>query len=159
SKWKGMSGRTYSSQYRTLAMAFTKAGCAQSRVGHLLARVGKVFGISICRTMSRRTVGRVITEAGIKVCIQLGHELARAKALCLSSDGTSNKNIKYEARHITYKAPTYTTNPDAPQELPSTRLVEVDHALDHTAKTQFAGWDVVNSKIVEAYNNSPLARR
>lgn len=79
SKWSGMKGRTYNSQYRTLAMAFSKAGCAQSRIGPLLTRVGKVFGVSIRRSMCRRTVGRVITEAGIKVLIQLGHELARAK--------------------------------------------------------------------------------
>lgn len=79
SKWNGMKGRAYNSQYRTLVMAFTKAGCAQSRVGPLLSRVGKVLGVSIKRTMGRRTVGRVITEAGVKVRIQLGHELARAK--------------------------------------------------------------------------------
>lgn len=79
SKWSGMKGRMFNSQYRTLAMAFTKAGCAQSRIGSLLARVGKVFGVNIKHSMSRRTVGRVITEAGIKVRIQLGHEMARAK--------------------------------------------------------------------------------
>ncbi|KAJ7927083.1 hypothetical protein B0H13DRAFT_2312862 [Mycena leptocephala] len=97
--------------------------------------------------MGRRTVGRVITEAGVKVSI------------CLSSDGTSNRNIKYEARHITYKSPTYTTDPNAPQEVFSTRLVEVDHALDHTAQTQYEGWDVANDKIIDTYINSPLARR
>ncbi|KAF7334122.1 hypothetical protein MVEN_02318000 [Mycena venus] len=159
SRWSGMNRHAYSSQSRSLAMAFVKAGCAQSRIGPLLSRVGKVFGISIRRSMSRRTVGRIITEAGVKVRLQLGHELARAKAICLSSDGTSNRNIKYEARHITYKAPTYDTNPDAPQEAAATRLVEVDHALDHTAQTQYEGWDVANQRIVDTYNNSPLARR
>jgi hypothetical protein len=71
--------------------------------------------------MHRRTVGRAITEAGIKVRLQLGHEMVRAKggavirtllyffffdivgfqAVCLSSDGTSHRNVKYEARHLT----------------------------------------------------------
>ncbi|KAF8146326.1 hypothetical protein K438DRAFT_1990862 [Mycena galopus ATCC 62051] len=109
--------------------------------------------------MNRRTVGRVITEAGIKVRLQLGHELARAKALCLSSDGTSDRNIKYEARHITYTAPTYSNDPSAPQEAVATRLVEVDHALDHTAQSQFDGWDITNAKLVDVYINSPLGRR
>ncbi|KAJ7477803.1 hypothetical protein B0H11DRAFT_1726266 [Mycena galericulata] len=71
-----MNGRSYGAQYRTPTMAFTKAGCAQSRVGNLLARVGKDFGVPIRRTMSRRTVGRVTMEAGVKVRLQLGHELA-----------------------------------------------------------------------------------
>ncbi|KAJ7339306.1 hypothetical protein DFH08DRAFT_812692 [Mycena albidolilacea] len=82
--------------------------------------------------MSQRTVGRVITEAGIKVRLQLGHELACAKALCLSSDGTSHQNIKYE---------------------------DLDHALDHTSQSQFDGWDLNNAKIIDLYINSPLGRR
>ncbi|KAJ6531015.1 hypothetical protein B0H10DRAFT_1791827 [Mycena sp. CBHHK59/15] len=159
SKWSGMNRRAYDSQYRSLALAFTRAGCAQARLGPLLSRVGKVFGIKIKRTMSRRTVGRVVTEAGIKVRIQLGHELARAKAICLSSDGTSNRNIKCEARHLTYEAPTYTSDPNEPQTAFRTRLVEVDYALDHTAQTQYEGWDITNHKIVDAYINSPLGCR
>jgi chromosome segregation ATPase len=79
SKWSGVNRRTYTQQYRSLALAFTRAGCAQARLGSLLVRVGKVFGVSIKRSMSRRTVGRVITEAGIKVRLQLGYELARTK--------------------------------------------------------------------------------
>jgi hypothetical protein len=83
SKWSGMKGRMYSSQYRTLALAFTHAGCAQARLGPLLSRVAKVFNVNIKRSMSRQTVGRVITEAGIKVRLQLGHELARTKGEAL----------------------------------------------------------------------------
>lgn len=77
----------------------------------------------------------------------------------MSSDGTSHCNIKYEARHITYKAPTYSDDPDSPTEAFATRVVEVDHTLDHTAQTQFEGWDSSNAKIIDAYANSPLARR
>jgi hypothetical protein len=80
-------------------------------------------------------------------------------ALCLSSDGTSNRNIKYEARHITLKAPTYSPDPSAPTEAFATRLVEVNHALDHTAQTQYEGWDIINNKIIDTYTNSPLGHR
>ncbi|KAJ7506623.1 hypothetical protein B0H11DRAFT_1794540 [Mycena galericulata] len=157
--WSGMKKRTFTTKFRSLALAFTRSGTAQDRIGPLLTRVGKVFGIEIKRTMSRRTIGRIITEAGIKVRIQLGHELARAKALCLSSDGTSHRNIKYEARHITYDAPTYTTDPNEPATTFCTRVVDIDHALDHTAQSQYEGWDVSNQKILDAYINSPLGRR
>jgi hypothetical protein len=78
-KWTGMKGCIYSSQYHSLALAFTRAGCAQARFGPLLSRVAKVFKIDIKRCMHRRTIGRDITEAGIKVRLQLGHEMARAK--------------------------------------------------------------------------------
>jgi hypothetical protein len=79
--------------------------------------------------------------------------------LSLSSDGTSNRNIKYEARHFTLKVPTYSPDPNAPTEAFATRLVEVNHALDHTAQTQYEGWDVINDKIVDTYANSPLGHR
>ncbi|KAJ7321999.1 hypothetical protein DFH08DRAFT_818376 [Mycena albidolilacea] len=153
------SHRTYITQYRSLALAFTRAGCAQARIGGLLTRAREVLGVRLKRSMSRRTVGRVITEAGIKVRLQLGHVLARAKALCLSSDGTSHRNIKYEACHITYTAPTYSTDPNAPQQAVVTRLVDLDHALDHTSQSQFDGWDLNNAKIIDLYINSPLGRR
>ncbi|KAJ6473747.1 hypothetical protein C8R45DRAFT_769693, partial [Mycena sanguinolenta] len=143
----------------SLALAFTRAGCAQARLGPLLVRVGKILGVKITRAMSRRTVGRVITEAGIPVRLQLGHELARAKKLCLSSDGTSVRNIQVEARHITYEAPTYATDPEAPQTAFRTRVVGVAHALDHTAQTQFDGWEEASRDIFETYMNSPLAKR
>jgi hypothetical protein len=74
----------YTTQYRSLALAFTRAGCVQARIGGLLKRVGRVLGVQIKRSMSRRTVGRVITEAGIKVRLQLAHEMARAKGRCSS---------------------------------------------------------------------------
>ncbi|KAJ6565328.1 hypothetical protein DFH09DRAFT_1315104 [Mycena vulgaris] len=38
-------------------------------------------------------------------------------------------------------------------------MVGVDHSLDHTAQTQFDGWEVSNQKIVDAYLSSPLGRR
>jgi hypothetical protein len=35
--------------------------------------------------------------------------------------------------------------------------MEVDHTLDHTAQSQFDGWDITNAKIIN-YMNSPLAK-
>ncbi|KAJ7179728.1 hypothetical protein C8R46DRAFT_886858, partial [Mycena filopes] len=102
---------------------------------------------------------RVVTEAGICAELQIAHEMAHTTAISLSSDGTSHRNIKYEARHLTYLAPTYTNDPGTPQTASRTRVVEVNHALDHTAQTQYEGWEIVNRKILDTYLNSPLARR
>ncbi|KAJ7508798.1 hypothetical protein B0H11DRAFT_1703638 [Mycena galericulata] len=152
---KGM----YSRQCRNLALAFTKAGCAQSKIGHLMALTGKTFGIHVRRKIGRRTVGRVITEAGIKARIQNAAEFARAPAIVLSSDGTSHRNIKYHARHATLQVPTYTNDPTAPQTAFKTRVIEIKHAIEDTADAQFGAWDVINHHIVQAYSNSPLGRR
>ncbi|KAJ7877260.1 hypothetical protein B0H14DRAFT_3436212 [Mycena olivaceomarginata] len=74
-------------------------------------------------------------------------------------DGTSHRNIKYEARHVTSAAPTYSTDPTEPKTTFRTRVVEVDHALDHTAQSQYEVWEVATQKIAEIYSKSPLARR
>jgi septal ring factor EnvC (AmiA/AmiB activator) len=71
--------RAYNTQIRSFALAFTRAGCAQARLGPLLIRVGKLFGVQLNRSMSRRTVRHIITEAGIKVRLQLGYELVRTQ--------------------------------------------------------------------------------
>jgi hypothetical protein len=81
------------------------------------------------------------------------------QAICLSSDGTSHRNIKYEARHLTYAAPTYTVNLNEPQTAFRTRVVDIDHALDHTAQSQYEGWEIASRKIADTYQNSPLSRR
>jgi hypothetical protein len=39
-----------------------------------------------------------------------------------------------------------------------TRLVDLDHALDHTSQSQFDGWDLNNAKIIDLYINSALGR-
>jgi hypothetical protein len=80
SKWRGMKGCIYSPQYHSLALAFTCTGCAQTRFSPLLSQVAKVFKIDIKCCMHHHTVMHAIAKAGIKVCLQLGHEMARAKA-------------------------------------------------------------------------------
>jgi hypothetical protein len=79
STFSSMNRHAYTTQYCFLALAFTRAGCTQSRIGGLLTWVGKVLGVKVKHSMSRRTVGCVITEGGIKVHIQLAHKLAHAK--------------------------------------------------------------------------------
>ncbi|KAJ6453797.1 hypothetical protein C8R45DRAFT_1192645 [Mycena sanguinolenta] len=74
-------------------------------------------------------------------------------------DGTSVRNLQVESRHITYTAPTYTSDPNAPQTAVRTRAIGVTNALDHTAQTQFEGWEDINRQIYETYMNSPLSKR
>lgn len=69
------------------------------------------------------------------------------------------RNLQVESRHISYNAPTYTADPDAPQTAIRTRVVGVTNSLNHTAQTQFEGWEEANRDIFETYTNSPLAKR
>jgi flagellar biosynthesis GTPase FlhF len=65
----------YTAQARKLARMMVDAGCARGKVGTLMERVGKIFGVSIDRTMSRRTVSRAILEGGIAAKMQVAYEI------------------------------------------------------------------------------------
>jgi hypothetical protein len=40
-----------------------------------------------------------------------------------------------------------------------TRVMEIDHALDHTGQSQYEGWEIASRKIAETYSHNLLARR
>ena len=74
-------------------------------------------------------------EGGVMADIKMGYEIAQAGGLTVSSDGTSHKNINFEARHL--HIPVATEDPAV--QVHKTRLVGVDSATDHSSKTQVTG--------------------
>ena len=86
--------------------------------------------------------------------IQMGYEIAQAEGLTVSSDGTTHKNINFEARHV--HIPVATENPAV--QVHKTRLVGVDSATDHSSKTQLTGWTSKIQEKLDVYNQSPLAQ-
>ncbi|KAF8160043.1 hypothetical protein B0H34DRAFT_629894, partial [Crassisporium funariophilum] len=79
-----------------------------------------------------------------------------------SSDGTAHRKVTYEAHHVTLAVPSYqpgVDNSDTSTWTNSIRFVQVEPALDHTAKTQFEGSKDLTSKIATAYSNSPLSEQ
>jgi hypothetical protein len=68
----------YSAQARRLARVMADSGCARSKVGPLMVRIGEIFGIRVDRAMDRRTVGRAIEEGGVAARMQVIYELSKS---------------------------------------------------------------------------------
>ncbi|PPQ90650.1 hypothetical protein CVT25_006633 [Psilocybe cyanescens] len=94
--------------------------------------------------------------------MQLGHEITHSAGFGESTDSTAHHKITYKARHVTLAVPSYEPGIDDSDMSTWTnhiRFVQVEPALDHTAKTQFKGSKDLASKIAMAYLESPLSER
>ena len=69
-------------------------------------------------------------------------------AFGVSSDGTTIKRVNYEARHLTLRVPNY-KDPTA-KPVFRTRVLDLDHAHDHTAQTQLEGDMAAGASITTA---------
>jgi hypothetical protein len=67
----------YTSKARGLARLMVSTGMAESKVGITLQEIGEILGVKVDRTMSARTVGRTILEAGTAADIQMAYEMAQ----------------------------------------------------------------------------------
>lgn len=76
----------------------------------------------------------------------------------MSTDGTSHRNVTYEATHITLKASTDYSDPSAPLAH-RTRLVHVEHVVDGTADTQLENFKQTATVVSKVFTESPLASR
>lgn len=69
-------------------------------------------------------------------------------AVTISGDGTTVKNINYEAKHVTFR--------DPKTGLPTTRILDITSAPNHTSESQLKGWQSVVHGVVQSFNTSPL---
>jgi hypothetical protein len=158
-KFALMEGGVYTDEARELCRVLVNAGCSQDLVGDIIDEVLAVAGISVIGPkMSSRTVRRAILEGGVMADIQVGHEIAKASSLTVSSDGTTHRNINYESRHVNVLAPIYESD-EAAAVVHQSRLVGVDSAPDHSSQTQLDGWKSKIKEKLDIYNQSPLAQR
>ncbi|KAH7903181.1 hypothetical protein BJ138DRAFT_1196105 [Hygrophoropsis aurantiaca] len=155
----------YEGRLRTIAMSLVQSGCAREAIGPMIQKIADALGIRMSRSMSRRTVGRIVLEKGLASMTQVAHEISQASSITISSDGTSHRHINYESRHIALQTPSYSKrNEDASEEVPSSfkhsvRLLGVDSSVNHSSETQLNGWKNKANDLVDLYNESPLAQR
>jgi len=155
-KFALMEKGVYTEEAHQLCRVLVQAGCSQAVVGDVIEEVLSAAGISVHGPkMSERTVAHAVLEGGVMADIQMGYEIAQAEGLTVSSDGTTHKNINFEARHV--HMPVATENPAV--QVHKTRLVGVDSATDHSSKTQATGWTSKIQEKLDIYNQSPLAQR
>ncbi|CAA7269364.1 unnamed protein product [Cyclocybe aegerita] len=152
----------YTPHARRLARELLKAGCASEHVANAMVACAHAFGMKVRDKMSARTVLRARDEGGYFGLMQLGQEIMQAEGFGESSNGTAHRKITYESHHVTILAPTYKLGVDDTDKSTwshQVRFVDLEPALDHTAKTQFEGTKNLASRIASTYSNSPLSQR
>ncbi|KAJ7198293.1 hypothetical protein GGX14DRAFT_666455, partial [Mycena pura] len=155
--WNPMDGQMYNSDARRLFRRLDAAGVSSRRMPGVLTVIFNELGIKMKRRPSPRLIHMAVKEGGILSEVQLGSEIARSKgkvSLFTSSDGTTIKRVNYEARHLTLRTPGY-KNPDTTPVF-KTRVLDLNHAHDHTAVTQLEGDLAAGAAITNAYRNSPI---
>jgi hypothetical protein len=153
-KFSLMNKGVYTEEARELCRVLVQAGCSQQRVSTVIEKVLEIAGITIVGSkMSQQTVARAVEEGGVMADIQMGYEIAKSNDLTASGDGTTHKNVNYEARHINMLVSTS----DGPKH--QSRLVGVDPSIDHSSQTQAEGWKSKIQEKLDVYNRSPLAKR
>ncbi|KAJ7448747.1 hypothetical protein FB451DRAFT_1053734 [Mycena latifolia] len=147
--WSLKRNGAYTAESKALARIVEKAGCSQGKVGRVIQAVAKAAGIVVKGTMSRRTVQRALIEGGIAARIQLGHEMAQADGITLSTDATSLRGENYESGFVMInKGPTH-----------QMRLFSLTSTTSHTSESQLENIKSQISLISELYQRSPLGRR
>ncbi|KAJ6483549.1 hypothetical protein C8R47DRAFT_1048987 [Mycena vitilis] len=153
----------YTIHARQMAREIAGAGAAREKVGPLMTKIAKIFGVKIDkqRSMSRRTVSRSILEGGIAARMQLTHELSSNEGVTISADSTSHRGNNYESAKFQHRVPDYQKNPHYidPTSTPRIRHAGVDSTLDHSSEKAVAGWKHRVESNAKVYNESPLAAR
>ncbi|KAJ7877146.1 hypothetical protein B0H13DRAFT_1631869 [Mycena leptocephala] len=151
----------YTAQARRLARVMADSGCARSKVGPLMVRIGEIFGIRIDRAMDRRTVGRAIEEGGVAARMQVIYELSKSSGVTISAESTSNRGQNIESSHLATRAPDYKSgNLDIdPNSTPKVRFLGVEKTLDHTSAKAVESWKTRLDDFIDLFNRSPLAQR
>ncbi|KAF9020508.1 hypothetical protein BDZ89DRAFT_1138607 [Hymenopellis radicata] len=147
-------------QIRTLARTLVSCGCAEGKVGPLIKDVAAIFGVTIKKVMSRRTVRRIILEGLVMANVQLGHEMNATEDLTLSGDSTSRRNQNYQAHHATYRV--LEVLPDGTVRLslkPQIRFMGIQSTVDHTTLKSKESWVKTMQDILSIYVDSPLTKR
>nr|GAT46804.1 predicted protein [Mycena chlorophos] len=144
----------YGGHTRRLMRRLDGVGVSSKHIGKVISIVASELGVRVKRVPSARTARMVVKEAGLLSKVKLGREVALAKKIGASSDGTSIKRVTYEARHLRLRVPDY-KNP-AGKPAFKTMVLDLDHAHDHTAQTQFEGDMAAGAAITNAYRNSPI---
>ncbi|KDQ15074.1 hypothetical protein BOTBODRAFT_109214, partial [Botryobasidium botryosum FD-172 SS1] len=152
-------------EMRDMVRNLVGGGVSMNTVNGSLQTMAKGFGLDLKDSIDRRSVSRINREGGAAAKIQIVHELKNAGGCTVNGDGTTNKHINYESKHIMMNVPTYApgTDPDAPLSdlgmLPTQRFLGINTAVNHTSETQLQGWKDTMTDIYAHYNASLFGQR
>ncbi|KAF8226695.1 hypothetical protein L208DRAFT_1300464, partial [Tricholoma matsutake] len=146
----------YTQETQNLIHLLVKAGCSKEYVSTVITAILKSAGITTKRSISHRTVSRILMEGYVASQIQLGFEMADAKALTGSGDGTSHWNVQYYSWHINLKASDYESSNGEKQHV--THFLGITPSFDSSSEESIKDWNLVLDSIVDLYNRSPLGK-
>ncbi|KAL5495829.1 hypothetical protein ACEPAI_1293 [Sanghuangporus weigelae] len=98
----------YTSTARSLILHLRQLGCPGKVTGAALDAVIQTITSFLGmdrrkrrkKVVSARTVGRIVTEAGVMLMIQLGYDLKQCNTFTSGGDGTTNKHENFDATNI-----------------------------------------------------------
>ncbi|KAF8233228.1 hypothetical protein L208DRAFT_1267978, partial [Tricholoma matsutake] len=122
----------YTQETQNLIHLLVKAGCSKEYVSTVIMAILKSAGITTKESISCWTVSCILMEGYVASQIQLGFEMADAKALTGSGDGTSHRNVQYYSWHINLKASDYESSNEAKQHV--THFLGITPSFDSSSE-------------------------
>ncbi|KAL5522277.1 hypothetical protein ACEPAF_2134 [Sanghuangporus sanghuang] len=160
----------YTSTTRSLILRLRQLGCPGKATGAALDAVIQTITSFLGmdrrkrrkKVVSARTVGRIITEAGVMSMMQLGYDLKRCDSFTSGGDGTTNKHENFDATNInvasqTMQSSEFDTEPTKSMQH-DVRFVKVEHLGNHTAETQKNTFIDGLQEAINVFNRSPLGQ-
>ena len=92
-----MNKGVFTEETRNVVWLLVKAGCSRKYVNEVISSVLQSAGINPVGSISRTTVARVVHEGYFAAQIQLGYEMANAKSMTFSADGTGHRGINFNS--------------------------------------------------------------
>ncbi|OJT11000.1 hypothetical protein TRAPUB_12483, partial [Trametes pubescens] len=133
---------------RALVRDLVQLGLKVDQVNGAITAISRAAGTTVKGSFSERSVGRMVIEGGLAAQAQIADAIARAKSITVSGDGTTNRNINFDSRHIhTHDGTAHTTY-----------FMGIHSAPNHTSETQLAGWKGLAKQYFDVYNESPRGK-
>ncbi|KAJ7359647.1 hypothetical protein DFH08DRAFT_686805 [Mycena albidolilacea] len=127
---------------RKIACTMVDSGCSRGKIGLLLQHIGRIFGISIARTMSCRTVGHAILEGRVVAKMQIQYKTSRNTGVYLEYHSVQTVH-QIEASILS----------------PQLCLAGVHSTVDHLSTESVSSWIKHIEDCIDIFNCSPLAQQ
>ncbi|KDN34721.1 hypothetical protein RSAG8_12195, partial [Rhizoctonia solani AG-8 WAC10335] len=115
------------------------------QITKIIKIVGDTLGVEVIGSISAHSIARILLEGLVKAQMQIAQELSQANYVTMCSDGTTIKNLQYEAKllfiHLPGQSNNSTVSTSEPASLvPMLWTLGVHKAPSHTSQQQLNGW-------------------
>ncbi|OCB86613.1 hypothetical protein A7U60_g6291 [Sanghuangporus baumii] len=156
----------YTPRVRCLVRRIASSGVSLEKCGVVVGEflrflciflgVSEGDGKTKIRIPSPRTIRRIVGEGNVASKLQLGLGLKQTEGFTIGGDGTTNRNLNYEAMHL-HLNDTVGSDSENPSTRHTTYFGEVRQSANHRSETQVKGDTQFLHGLVELFNRSPLA--